>query len=207
MPLPADYRTNRGITVGSGRRLSPSAVLHDSFVDPPASDTNGISASHAGASAASTRFMPIDGDLVTRGVAVLSPGRNVVITVTHGSAVVAMSGTITGTRGGKVVTEAWSVTAGGTSKVFTGAKVFDSVTSITEVVAANASANTIIAGSGAGLGLSATASVASALKEVVAGSLVTNGVILGALYTPNTAPDGANDYDVWYISDLPEAGA
>jgi hypothetical protein len=218
MPLPTSYISNRSITVGKrGRKLNPSAIIHDSFVDPAAAVTNGISASHAGAGAAGTTLQTIGGSLASGGVATLSPARNVVITVTHGSSVVAMSGTITGTDAyGNGMTEAWSVTAGGTTKTFTGKKAFKTVTSITEVVAADASTNTIISGSGTVLGLSAPLAVASAIKEVAAGSVVTNGTFVVAstaatddphgTYSPNTAPNGSNDYDVWYISDTPERG-
>jgi len=128
-----------------------------------------------------------------------------------------MSGTITGTDWfDKAQTESWSVTAGTTSKTFTGAKAFKTVTSITETVAADASANTIISGTGTKLGVSSPVSVASAVKEIVDGSVVTNGTIVAAstsasadprgTYSPNTAPDGAHDYTIYYLSDSPESG-
>lgn len=214
--LPANYITNRGVTPGSGRRILPSAIVSDVFTNPPAADGDGISASHLGAAAAGTRNQTIGGALATNGVAVLTPARNVVIVVTHSSSVVAMSGTIYGKRFGREVTEAWSVTAGTASKTFTGKKAFDSVHRITETVAADASANTIISGTGVVFGVSAPISVASAVKEVVDGSVVTNGVLVAAstsaaadalgTYAPNTAPDGAHDYALWYISDRPEDG-
>lgn len=217
MPLPSGYVSNRSVTARSGRKINCSAIVHDSWVDPATKDADGISVSHAGASAASTRYQTIGGALATGGVARLSPARNVVITVTHGSSVVAMSGTITGTdRYGKILTEAWSVTAGTTSKTFTGKKAFWTVTSITETVAADASTNTIVSGTGDVLGLSAPLSVASAIKELAAGSIVTNGTFVAAstaatddphgTYAPNSVPNGSNDYDVWYISDYPEQG-
>jgi hypothetical protein len=190
----------------------PLAVLvKASFTDPAAAVTNGIVTSHAGASSAGTTTLTPNGGLASGGVATLTPARNVVITVTHASSVVAMSGVITGTRLGRVVTEAWSVTATGTTKTFTGAVAFDTVTSITEVVAANASANTIIMGSGNVLGLVGKCAVASAVKEIAAGSVVTNGTVVAAsssanadargTYAPNTVPNGSNDYAIWYIAD------
>jgi hypothetical protein len=148
-------------------------------------------------------------------VATFDYAKNVVIVVTHASSVVAMSGTIYGTDiNGDDQTEAWSVSATGTSKTFTGKKAFKTVTRITETIAATAAANTIISGTGEVLGLSTLCSVASAVKEFVGGSVVTNGTIVAGstvstadprgTYSPNTVTDGSTDYDVWFISDLPE---
>jgi len=215
MPLPTGYISNRSLNSRRGRKIDCSAIIHDSWVDPIASDDNGISVSHLGAGAAGTRDQTIGGALASGGVARMDYPRNVVITVTHSSSVVAMSGTIYGTdKFGNTMTEAWSVTATGTSKVFTGKKAFWTVTRISETVAADASANSIISGTGDVLGLSSPLSVASALKERVAGSVVTNGTFVAAstaasadphgTYAPNTVPDGVNDYDVWFISDYPE---
>ncbi|MGH9060252.1 MAG: hypothetical protein ACRDZY_12170, partial [Acidimicrobiales bacterium] len=87
---------------------------------------------------------------------------------------------------------------------------FKTVTSITETVAADASANTIISGNGTGLDLTAPVSAPSAVKELLDGAVVTNGTLVIASdsqngsYKPNTAPDGVHNYDVWYLSDFPE---
>lgn len=220
MPLATNYVTNRGVIPKSGRRISPSAVVHDSFTNPAILDADGISASHLGQDVAGTVNETIGGALASGGVAQLTPARNVVITVTHATSVVAMSGTITGKRFGKTLTEAWSVTAGSTSKVFTGTKAFDFVSSITETVVADASANTIISGTGIVLGLTSPVTiggVGAAMKEVVDAAIVETGTLVAAstaaaadplgTYLPSTAPDGAHDYDVWYISDLPERAA
>lgn len=215
MPLARTYVNNRSFRGNSGRLILPSAIIAQSWVDPATAVTNGFSVSHAGASAAGTRNMTLGGSLTSGGVGTNGHARNVVITVTHGSSVVAMSGVITGTDiNGKSMTEAWSVTAGTTSKTFTGKKAFKTVTSITEVIAADASTNTIIAGNGVVLGLIAPLAVASAVKEVAAGSVVTNGTFVVAstastddprgTYSPNTAPNGSNDYTIWFLSDTPE---
>lgn len=195
----------------SGYLITPATLVYELFTNPAAAVTNGLATSHAGAAAAGTVAMTLNGSLVTAGVGIFAAPRNVVITVTHATAVVAMSGTITGLdRVGNVVTEAWSVTAGGTSKTFTGAVAFSQVTSITETVAADASTNTIIAGSGVKLGLVAQCSLASLVKETSAGSVVTNGTLVAGsssanadprgTYAPNSAPNGSTTYEVWYIS-------
>lgn len=212
MPLPASYLQPTGIATKRGRpRTVASQIVRQTFTDPSTIDTDGISASHAGASVAGTTNMTIGGALASGGTARLSPARNVVITVTHGSAVVAMSGTITGTRLGKVVTEAWSVTAGGTSKTFTGAVAFDTITSITEVVAADASTNTIIAGDGKKLGLDFRCSAPGIIEELEDGSAPTAGTLVPAstsanadsrgTYAPNSTLNGALDFDIWYLCD------
>jgi len=220
MTLKSDYVSSRSIRTKSGVKLNCSAIIYESFVNAAAKDADGISESHLGAAVAGTTDMPLDGLSVSGGAALIGGSpliapRNVVITVTHATSVVAMSGLIYGYRDGKLLTEAWSVTATGTSKTFTGLKTFDYVTQITEVIVADASTNTIIAGNGDKLGLRASCAVASLVKEMANGSVVTNGVVVRAdtaatadprgTYAPNTIPDGAVDYEIWYISNQPEA--
>lgn len=215
MPLAANYASNRAVVIGGGKkRIDCSAIVHDSFVNPAAAVANGISASHAGAAAAGTTNQTIGGSLASGGVATLAVPRSVAIKVTHASSIVAMNGTITGTDAyGSVVSENWSVTATGTSKTYETAQLFKTVTKITETVAADASANTIISGEGNGLALSAQVSAPKLLMELLDGAVVTDGTLAGAVgtqngkYTPATAPNGVHDYDVWYLSDFPEASS
>lgn len=215
MPLPRSYLNVRALRGNSKKQIIPSAICKQTWTDPVAADDDGFSASHLGAASAGTTSMTLGGALATGGVGINAHPRNVVITVTHASSVVAMSGVITGTDiHDQVQTEAWSVTATGTSKVFTGKKGFKTITGITQVIVADASGNTVIAGSGVVFGLLVMNAVASAVKEVAAGSVVTNGVMVAAssastadprgTYAPNTAPDAANDYTVWHLSDSPE---
>lgn len=218
MPLPSNYLSARAVRTKGGARILPAAVVYESFVDVLAKDADGYSVSHAGAGAAGTTNMTLGGARTVAGVGVATHPRNVVITVTHGSAVVAMSGVITGLDlNGNNLSEAWAVTAGTTSKTFTGKKAFKKITGITEVVAADASANSIVAGDGDVLGLTAACSCVSAVKEVAAGSVVTNGTFVNAstastddprgTYAPNSIPNGTNDYEVWYLSNSPEQSA
>lgn len=193
---------------------SVALLMKQTFTAPSTIVTNGIVTSHAGAASAGTTTKTPNGSLASGGVATLTPARNVVITVTHASSVVAMSGTITGTRHGRTLTEAWSVTATGTTKTFTGAKAFDTVTSITEVIAADASTNTIIMGNGKVLGLNFVCSAATVLGEEQDGSVPgTPGVIVKGssvstadprgTYTPNATLNGAINFVIRYISDQP----
>ena len=206
MPLPADSFSNVAIRNDQRQRVIPAQLVTESWTDAVAADPNGYSATHAGAGAAGTTEQTLGGALA--GVADFA--RNVVVTVTHGSSVVAMSGVITGTDvHGNGITEAWAVTATGTSKVFTGLKAFKTVTSITEVVVADASGNSIISGSGDKLGLSQICAVASLVKEISGGSVVTNGTTVAGstvstadrrgTYAPNTVPDGAVDFEIYYL--------
>jgi hypothetical protein len=215
MPLPTDYVGSFRVNARSNNRMIPLACLyHAVLTDVPAAVTNGVSLSHVGASAAGTRNMTLGGSLAAGGIATFTYPRNVVITVTHGSAVVAMSGVITGTDvAGKEQTEAWSVTAGTVSKTFTGKKAFKTITSISETITADASANTIIAGSGVVLGFGVKISQPKAILELVDGAVVTTGTVVKTstvstddplgTYSPATAPDGVHDYDVYIISDDP----
>lgn len=232
MPLPSDYvgtvlthplqvvQKHKGRLMTTGRsdlRLNPSYLVKQVWTNPATIDADGYSASHVGADAAGTTSMTLGGALCTGGVGNTADGypRNVVITVTHSSAVVAMSGVITGTNiYGNVITEAWSVTAGTTSKTFTGKKAFYTVTSITEVVAADASANTIVAGNGKVLGLNFLNTLIVPIGETEDGATPTAGVLVAGVigsatvdnlgtYTPNSTLNGALDFRIYYFCDDP----
>jgi len=123
---------------------------------------------------------------------------------------VAESGTVTGLDiNGNSVTEAWSITATGTSKTFTGAKAFSRITSITRVNATDASTNTLVAGSGKVLGLHLPVVSIKIIAEEEDGAAPTAGAIVKAstsaaadrlgTYTPNSTLDGAKDFSVWFL--------
>jgi hypothetical protein len=161
---------------------------------------------------------------------VFTGGRNVVVTVTHGSSIVAENGVITGIDVyGVRRSETWNVTATGTSKTYVSKTAFKQVLSITITAASDASADTNTFGDGDLLGLDVILPVAlgltgTSLKEVVAAALVTTGVMVAGgiaisaagvisitanadprgTYAPATIPNGATTYDLWYISDIPE---
>lgn len=214
------YPSNRGFNV-RGQARGASIVYHQQWVDPIAVVTNGILTTLAGPNTTTLTLTPgagLNGSLVSGTRLVLDFARNVVITVTHGTAVVAESGVITGKDVyGRDMTEAWSVTAGGTTKTFTGKKAFKTITQITITAVADASANSNIIGNGNVLGLdvnSALGVAGGAVKEIVAAALVTTGTLVAkstaatddprGTYLPASAPDGSRDYDLWYVSDDPE---
>lgn len=213
MPLPTGYVRSHALNARSNRQIGPSFMVKQSWTNPLALDADGISVAAAGPNT-TTADRTIGGALASGGKAILDYPRPVLITVTHASAIVAVSGTTYGLDlDGKVISEAWSVTAGGTSKTAGGAVSFKVVTRISVTAAGDASADSISAGTTAKLGLDVTAAHPSPLKELMDGTAPTAGVITIAstsantdprgLFAPNTAPDGAHDYDLWYISDSP----
>lgn len=140
--------------------------------------------------------------------------RNAVVTVTHATAVVAVSGTITGIdQYGKLLTEAWSVTAGTTSKTYTGAKSFYRIDSISITAASDATANTIKLGTGVVLGFAFPCSTVKPLIELQDGASASAGTTVASstvgtadargTYSPASAPNGARVYIVYYVSDDP----
>ena len=223
MPLPPGYASSgNAVVAAKGKQIIGARIMKHALVDPLAASTTSFHTGTPGPNTTTKQLyrtgLPIPLDVVfngARATGILDYARNVVITVTHASAVVAVSGVITGVdQYGKVLTEAWSVTAGTTSKTFTGKKGFARVDSISVVAVADASADTVAAGHGNVFGLDANLDVASAVKEVVDGAVVTTGTFVAkssaatddqrGTYSPSTAPDGAHDYTVYYLSEQPE---
>lgn len=220
MPPPG-YVSNRGINV-RGFAFDLSGVYHKRwglFSDQPsialpiASSANAYMLSFLGPNTATFTFLKalFTGVLAPKG----RPDwpRNVVITVTHASAVVALNGVITGKDSlGRDMVEAWAVTAGTTSKTFTGAKAFSQVDSITVIAAADATADSVVIGTGNVLGIELPVAAPKAMIELTDGAVVTTGTVVAAsaaaaadplgTYAPATVPNGAHTYDAWvYIED------
>lgn len=213
MPLPANYNGYGRLNNRRGRPIGPSFISHQQWINPLAADDDGVSAAAAGPNAA-TVDATIGGALASGGRVVLDYPRPILVTVTHATSIVAVSGVTYGyDLDGQPIQEAWSVTATGTSKTAGGLVAFKVVTRVTITAAGDASANTRKIGTTAKLGLDVTAAHTSPLKEYTDGAVPTAGVITIAstaantdprgLFAPNTAPDGAHDYDVWYLSDDP----
>ena len=219
MSLDPGYVSSLGVVDTGGNQRKLSALFTETFTNPATADADGLLLAAAGPDTTTATYRAdddtLDGALNVASVVLFAHPRNVVIVVDHASAVVALSGVITGTDlHGDTLTEAWSVTAGTTQKTFTGSKAFKTITQITVIAAADASLDTVTIGTGVVFGLSVKCSVASAVKEYSEGSLVTNGVIVAGsslaaadargTYAPNAAPDGAKDYVVTYITEHPE---
>jgi hypothetical protein len=212
MPLPAGYVGMRGFQTNKGGAglVRACAIYSKSWVDAPAIVTNGYVTAVIGSVPAATTTLTLGGSLCSGGVGIPSISRNVVITITHATSIVAENGVVTGLDiNGNAVTEAWSITATGTSKTWTGAKAFSRITSITRINAADASTNTLVAGSGKVLGLHLPVISIKIVAEEEDGTAPTAGAIVKAstsatadrlgTYTPNSTLDGAKDFSVWFL--------
>ena len=232
------YIFNRAVAIGRRNiQRDFSTVYHETWggasqqpdtTPVAAKDADGILTTTAPLDTTTLTVTP-NGALASGGIATLIPlygpwtgGRNVVVTVTHSSSIVAVSGIITGIDiNGRQIAETWSVSATGTSKTSTGKKAFKYVTQITIVSVADATADSVTVGDGDVLGLDVRCSVKSGLKELVSGTIVTNGVLVAydatnsgwastfsadprGTYAPNTIPDASAVYDLWFITDDPE---
>jgi hypothetical protein len=110
---------------------------------------------------------------------------------------------------GKDQSETLTFTSGTSPGTIAGAKIF---TKITKVTIPNASApsgvGTVSVGFGALLGMDrapvSRAGLVNVVREVAAGSVVTNGTFSAAnrSYSPNSAPDGSRDYYLLYEIDV-----
>lgn len=221
--MPAPSNSNRGVSV-RGKSFDLSGLYRKrwwadpstpSIGVPAAASTNAFKLAVAGPNTATIIYgstpasnVAFDGALAPKGIT--DWARNVVITVTHASAVVALSGVITGKDAlGRDMTEAWAVTAGTASKTFTGAKAFSKVDSVSVVAAADASADTVVIGTGNVLGIDLPVAAPKPVLELTDGAIVTTGTVVAAstsatadplgTYTPATAPNGAHTYDVWAV--------
>lgn len=222
MPLPSGYVSTSGISVRGVQRIL-SRLYRQKWTNPTTAATNNILTAKAGPNTTtvvySTTSAPLfDGTLFVAGRVVLDLARNIVITVTHATAVVALSGVITGLDiFGDVTTEAWSVTAGTVSKTFTGAKSFATVLSVSVVAVADASANTVVIGNGVVFGLDLNCQLGGTnvgVKETLDGAVVTTGVLVAkstaaaadarGTFLAATAPNGSRTYELVYVTDDPE---
>lgn len=222
MPLPTGYVTVSGINVrGISRNLSK--LYRQKWAAPTTAATNNILTTKAGPNTTtvvySTTGAPLfDGTLFVANRVLFDFPRNVVITVTHATAVVALSGVIAGIDlFGKSVSEAWSVTAGTTSKTFTGKKSFAQVLSVSVIAAADASADSVVIGNGVVFGLDLNSQLAGtgvAVKETLDGSVVLTGILTAkstvstddprGTFLAATAPNGARVFEIVYVTDDPE---
>ena len=154
---------------------------------------------------------PQDGANLT---GILDVPRNITVTTTHSSSVVAMTVLVTGTDTyDEPISELITVAATGITQADAGAKAFKTVISVAITAAANAEANTCNIGWGDVLGLpyvltgeyDVLAFYADTTEEKLAATFVAavstvatteTGDIRGTV-TPNTATDGSVNYYLW----------
>lgn len=173
--------------------------------------TNPVAADAAGLKAATTTSVAIQSytaaDLLSAGkAALLADGRNVTFTTAGGTPADAPANVVVnGTdMDGKAQTETIAVAQ--TATIATGVKIFKTITSVV-YEAGQGTGATVSIGFGALLGLplpiKSRAGLAGIWREIAAGAVVTNGVVVAAnrSYAPNAAPNGTNDYALYYEYD------
>lgn len=218
MPLPGAYRNPMQFQNSRGVKRVYQTLRYQIWTNAATIDANGYLTTLAGPNAV-TLTPALDGALTSGGVGTAVPGaRNVIVTVTHASAVVVENGVITGTDiADRTITETWSVSAGGTSQLYTSTKAFKTITSVTIISASDASANSNIIGDGKGLGLDSVCATGAVVPilELEDGAAPTAGVLVAGvashatadafgLYTPDSTLNGALDFEVWYPVSDPE---
>jgi hypothetical protein len=211
MTLTAGYLRSQGVVPWNDRQGTVVAI-DGQFVTEKWTDASTIDDDCVGSDAGpntTTADLTIDGALASGGVATFTYERSVIVTVTHASSIVAVSGTVYGyDKYGNAIQEAWSVTATGTSKTYTTGKAFKKVTRVTITAASDASANTVAVGDSKKFGLAYVAADQAITGELEDTSVPTAGALTAGstatlkdyrgLYAPNSAPDAAKDFQITY---------
>lgn len=215
MPLNRAYLRGQGPVPFIDRNGTVVAIsgqiVTEKWTNPTAIDDNGVSTAQAGPDS-TTASLTITGAFASGGVATFTYPRAVIVTVTHDTSIVACNGTISGyDQFGNAISEAWSVTATGTSKTYQTGKAFKKVTAVTVTAATDASTNNIIVGDSKAFGLSYIAISQALISELEDTSVPTAGVLVAGsvatltdrrgTYTPNSSPDAALDFTIQYEID------
>lgn len=192
------------------RELAPLAALTvEEFTNVAAADPNGIKTSIASSDAIQTYTGAALNGVV--GAGTMSPPRNITITTTTHADIDAVDVVITGLDiNGDTQTDTITLTDGGNA-TDVGTMAFASVSSIV-VPAQSGTGGALEFGFGDVIGLGkqivTRAGLATAIKEIAVGAVVTNGVFVAAAtsgpngtYEPNTVPNGTNDYALYYEYD------
>lgn len=192
--------------------LAPMAAMAvEEWTDPAGADPDGIKTAIATVAAATT-YSGADLDGVV-GAGTMDPPRNVTVTTAGATPADApATATINGLDvDGNAISEV--ITVAQTATIATGTKAFASVTSIV-LPAADGTGATLAFGFGTLIGLAKTiksrAGAAAGLMSIEAGTVAapaagtfadaTTGAPHGT-YDPSAAPDGSNDYAVYYEYD------
>lgn len=178
----------------------------DHFVDPATADPDGVKLSFA-SSATATTYGTADFD--GAGGASLPSARGIVIVRSASAGAYTTDAiTITGTAYGEDVTLTFTPANANGGDTISSTEDFglDTITSIS-IPAQVSGAGAFTVGWNAELalfrGLKDLAGVATPLREVIAGAVVTTGTFTGRRYLPTavSVPDGVRDYAVAYIAD------
>jgi hypothetical protein len=141
-----------------------------------------------------------------------TPPRNVVVTVTIGTSGGVGTITVKGTDvNGAAISEPFTIPD--TSAAVVGNKAFATVTEVDIPAHGGHFTGSVVVGDGDKIGLAKKIKVrtggAMVIKEIVNGSIVTNGTFVvpatglpNGTYAPNSIPDGSADYAVMYEKDM-----
>lgn len=193
----------------------PVAIVTDALIKAATSTEmpNAATKTYTFPSAAAS---PQDGSLGATGT--LDVPRNLVVTMTHSTSVVACTVLITGTdEYGDTMSELFTITATGTTKTATGKKAFKQITTVAITSAGDATTNTCNIGFGDSLGLPYfLTAVANAILMIDGVPQTTVGTLTPAVTTspattttgdvrgtwlPNSATDATRRYSLlmWNI--------
>lgn len=177
-----------------------AAITVEEFIDPPLGAVDDLET--ATATTVAPRTVTV---FEAAGLAALAAQpRNVTITTAGVTASDApATAVITGTYMGAVQTE--TVTVPQTAASVASTKPFDGLTSVAYAAADGTGATNSI-GIGGGVGVTTVPKTrgggVTLFREVEAGAVVTTGALTAErLYTPATAPDGSNDYAIYFEYD------
>jgi hypothetical protein len=162
---------------------------------------------------------PQDGSLGLTGT--LDVARNIVVTMTHATSLVACTVLVTGKDVyHQAMTELFTITATGTTKTATGKKAFKQITAIAITSAGDATANTANIGFGDSLGLPYNLKNLNRALFLIDGVVQTTlGTVAPAVTTspatnvtgdvrgtwlPNSATDATRTYAIW-MANIPNA--
>ncbi len=185
------------------RVLTPmAAITVEEYTNPAAAAVAGLEAATATTVAPRTVTSFLAGGVA----ALLAYGRNVTFTTAGATPADApATALVTGTdMDGNAQTETINVPQTATTNA--GVKIFKTVTSVA-YAAADGTAATVAIGFGSLLGLSkppvSRAGLVGAIHEIAVGAVVTTGVLSATnrSYTPAAAPNGTNDYCLYYEYD------
>jgi hypothetical protein len=174
-----------------------AAIAIDEFTNPAAAGAADLEAATATTVAPRTVTTFLAG-----GIAKLAAfPRNITFTTAGGTPADApATALVTGTYRGKPQTE--TVTLAQTATIANGVKPFSTITSVAYAAADGTNA-TVSIGVGISLGSSqiplSRAGLVAPVREIAIGAAVTTGTLtVEGLYTPSAAPNGTNDYAIFY---------
>jgi hypothetical protein len=183
------------------------------FTDPPLADTDFFVVDRASSASADVIN---SGEAEWQSVSELDPPRNVTITTTSHADIDAVDVVVTGRvrdANGNLIAQTDTITlTDGGGATDAGTRAFSYIDSIA-IPAQSGTGGELDFGFGDIIGLPSPiktrAGLTAPIREVAAGAVATNGTFTtgaaqppNGTYEPNSAPDGSNDYSLFYEADI-----